>query len=216
MKASLIPLAASVVFLLLPSGIPAQSSFEAGTLVEIPVHTSTAPDDMIDSTHHLIGTDCWGAIAREHDAALVALLPDSSRVVVGFCTNGGERFPGVFPCSISRVLLLTKPDGRQVFLSPGKAIPLQRFSGAASTVRFRLETRNGETLYRIQAKGATGREKVYSVIEPPLQIKVRTDNQLHAYFRSLCNTGKLSAGMKKQYCPASKDSASSKAVSDSK
>jgi hypothetical protein len=216
MKASLIPLTASVVFLLSPFGIAAQSSYRTGTLIEVPVHTSTAPDDMIDSTPHLIGTDCWGAIDREHDAALVAVLPDSSRVVIGFCTNGEEKFPGVFSCSLSQVLLLTGPDGSHVFLEPGKEIPPHRYSGPAWNVKFRLETKDGKTLYRIQAQSAPGKENAYYAIQPPLQIKALSEDQLHSYFRSLCNTDKLSPGMKKQYCSTSKDSASPGTASDSK
>jgi hypothetical protein len=216
MKASLIPLAASVVFLLLPSGSLAQSSFATGTLIEVPVHTSTDPEDMIDSTPHLIGTDCWGAIDREHDAALVAMLPDSSRVVIGFCTKGEKKFPGVFPCSFSHVLLLTRQDGSHVILEPGKEIPPHRFTGPAWTVNFSMETKAEKTLYKIQAQNAPGKENAYYAIQPPLQIKDRTEDQLRSYFRSLCNTDQLSPGMKKQYCLTSKDSASSGPVSDSK
>jgi hypothetical protein len=216
MKTSLIALTASVVFLLSPSGIAAQSSYGTGTLIEVPVYTSTAPEDMIDSTPHLIGTDCWGALDREHDAALVAILPDSSRVVIGFCANGEEKFPGVFSCSLSHVLLLTGPDGSQVFLEPGKEIPPHRYSGPAWAVKFRPETKDGKTLYRIQAQSSTGKENTYYAIQPPLQIKVLIEDRLHSYFRSLCNTGKLSPGMKKQYCSTSNDSASPGTVSDSK
>jgi hypothetical protein len=221
---------------LAPSEIAAQNRYGTGTLVEVPVHTSTAQDDMIDSTPHLIGTDCWGALEREHDAALVADLPDHSRAVIGFCANGDKQFDGVaplgetwgswapwswgvhmiYPCSISHVLMLTKSDGRHVFLEPGKEIPPHRFSGPPLSVKFNIETKDGKTLYKIQAQNATGKENVYYAIQTPLQIKVVSKDQYRSYIRSLCNTNKLSLGMKKQYCSTSKDSASSGTVSDSK
>jgi hypothetical protein len=231
MKASLIALSASAVLLLTPHEIAAQSSYETGTLVEIPVHASTAPADMIDSTTYLAGTDCWGAHERQRHAALVADLPDHSRVVIGFCVNGDKQFDGVallgetrgswapwswgvhmaYPCSISHVLMLTKPDGGRVFLEPGSEIPPRKFSGPARTVKFSREIENGKILFRIQTQNTAESERVFSAFQPPLQISPFSEEQI----RSLCGTNKLSPEMTKKYCSARKNSASSGTVSDS-
>jgi hypothetical protein len=211
MKDFCVALAASAVFLLVPSGVSAQGPFGTGTLIEIPVHTSTAPEDMIDSTVYLAGTDCWGERERKRDAALVADLPDRSRVVIGFCTNGEKKFAGVFPCSISHVPMLTKSDGSWVFLEPSRESSPHRYSGEASTVKFTQEVKDGKRYFRIQSQNAAIKERIFLAFQPPFQIRPFSEEKI----RSLCGTNKLSPGMTKKNCLANKDSVSSAAVSHS-
>lgn len=217
MKNSLIALSALVAFFWASTGISARSQYSTGTLIELPVHTSTDPNDMTAFTPHLIGADCWGTDECGRDAALIAVLPDHARVMVGFCSNEGKQFGGIslsggvdwiYSCSMSHVLMLTKPDRSHVLLVPGNGIPPHKFAAPGLTVQYRLETEDGKTLYRIKVRDAHEKDIAYSVIQLPLLIKAGTEDQMRAYFRSLCNTDKLSPGMEMKYCSKAGDAAS--------